>query len=176
MAIALIHPQIDFLDLGAVVDLLRRAGLENLAKVQHGNLRRDIEHYVHVMFDQEDREFGIELHQKMRHLRRFSRRQAGGGLVEQQNFWIAGQAQHDFKLALFAVRKITNLGIFSVEKTGLFEQMKGLVVDVFVGRQEAPHHEFRFAQALDRQKNIVEHGELRDCLLYTSPSPRDGLL
>ena len=127
--------------------------------MQHRNFVGDVEHHVHVVLDQQDRELGIELHQKLGHLGRFARRQAGGGLVEQQDFRIAGEAEHDFELALLAVREIADLDILAVEEVGLFEQMMGLVVDFLVRRQEAPHHEFRRPQALDRQQHIVEHGQ-----------------
>jgi hypothetical protein len=72
--------------------------------VQDGDFIGHVEHHVHVMFDQQDREFGIELHQKVRHLGGLAGRQSGGGLIEQEDFRIAGQAEHDFELALFAVR------------------------------------------------------------------------
>ena len=130
------------------MDLFGRAGLQNFAEMQHGNLRRDVEHHVHVVLDQKDRELGVELHQKLGHLGRFARRQAGGRFVEQQNFRIAGEAEHDLELALLAVRQISHFGVLAVEEVRLFEQMMGLVVDFFVRRQEAPHHEFRATAGL----------------------------
>ena len=123
--------------------------------------RGDVEHHVHVVLDQQDREFRIELHQELGHLGGFARRQAGGRLVKQQDLRIAGEAEHDFELALLAVRQVADFGVLAVEEVRLFEQMMGLVVDVLVRRQEAPHHEFRRPQALDRQQHVVEHGEFR---------------
>src|SRR4029079_19110836 len=93
--------QVDFLDLLAVLDLLRLAGLQNLAVVQHGNGVSKVEHHVHVMLDQEDRELRIEPHQELGHLDRLAGRKSRGGLVEQQDFRIAGKTEHDFELALF---------------------------------------------------------------------------
>ncbi len=106
--------------------------------------------------------FGIELHQELGHLGGFTGGQPGGWLVEQQNLRVAGEPEHDFELALLAVRKIANFDVLAVEESGVFEQFIGLLVDVLVRRQKSPHHEFRAPQALDRQKNIVEHGQFRE--------------
>ena len=76
----------------------------------------DVEHDVHVVFDQQDRELWIELHQELGHLRGFARRKAGGRLVEQQDFRIAGEAEHDLELALLAVRQIADFGILAIEE------------------------------------------------------------
>src|SRR6185437_277739 len=115
-----VSSQINFLHLGAGMDLLRRAGFENFAEMQHRNLRSDVEHNVHVVLDQKNCQLRIELHQELRHLRRFSGGKAGGGFVEQQNFRIAGEAEHDLELALFAVRQIANFGVLAVEEGGVF--------------------------------------------------------
>ena len=100
------------------MDLLRRAGFQNFAEVQNRNLRGDVEHHVHVVLDQEDREIRIELHQELGHLGRFARRQAGGRLVEQKNLRIAGEPQNNLELALLAVRKIANFDVLAVEEAG----------------------------------------------------------
>src|SRR3990172_9136100 len=65
---ALVGSQVDFLHARAFLDLLRRPGLQHFTEMQHRYLIGDVEHYVHVMLDQQDRELGIELHQKARHL------------------------------------------------------------------------------------------------------------
>ena len=65
--------QIDFTHLRAAADLLRRASLQHLAEMQHRNMIRDVEHHVHVVLDQKDREIGIEPPEKRRHLLRLAR-------------------------------------------------------------------------------------------------------
>ena len=90
----------------------------------------DVEHHVHVVLDQEDREIRIELHEELRHLRRLARRQSGRRLVEQQDVRIAGEPEHDLKLALLAVREIADFGVRAIEEAGLLEQSVRLVVNV----------------------------------------------
>ena len=110
----------------------RRAAFQHFAEVQNRNLRGDVEHHVHVVLDQENRDAGIEFHEELGHLGGFARRQAGGRLVEQQDVRIAGKAEHDFELALLAVGEIAHFDILAVEEPHLLEQMISLVVDVAI--------------------------------------------
>ncbi len=143
------------------MDLLRRAGFQNFTEVQDGNFRRHVEHHVHVMLDQQDGEMRIELHQELRHLGGLARRQAGGRFVEQQDFRIAGESEHDLELALLAMRQVAHLGVLAVEEARLLEQLMGLVVHVPIRGHEPPHDELRRAQTLDTEDHVVEHGQLR---------------
>ena len=100
--------------------------------MQNGNLRGDVEHHIHVVFDQKNCEFRIELHQELGHFGGFARRQAGGRFIKKKDLRIAGEAEHDLELPLFAVRQVADLGVLAVEEVRLFEQMMGLVVNIFV--------------------------------------------
>ena len=60
------------------------------------------------------------------------RRQARGRLVEQDQSRRTRERHADLELALLAVRQIADLRILAVEEADLFEQVMGLVVDVFV--------------------------------------------
>src|SRR5499426_323630 len=142
-------PEIDFLHLLAGADLLRRAGLQNLAEMQDRDVIGDVEHDVHVMLDQQDRQVGIEPHEEFCHLLRLARRQAGGRLVQQQDFWITGETENDLELALLAVREIAHLHVHAILKTGLPQKMVGLGIDVAIRGHEAPCHELGRAHALD---------------------------
>src|SRR5262245_39612160 len=142
MAMASVGPQIDFLYAAAFFDALGRSRLKYFAKMQNGNFSSDVEHDVHIVLDQENREFWIELSQKLAHLRRFAGRRAGGWLITQQDFRIAGQPEHNLELALLAVRQISDLGVLAIEEVRLFEQVVCLVVDFLVRGQEAPHDKF----------------------------------
>src|SRR5204863_1058548 len=101
-------PQVDFLDLLAVLDLLGCSGFEDFTEMQHGNRVSKVEHHVHVMLDQEDRELGVELHQELGHFDGFARRQSRGGLVQKQDLGIARKPKHNLQLALLDVGKNAN--------------------------------------------------------------------
>ena len=132
-----------------------------LSKMQNRNLRGDVEHHVHVVLDQKDCEIRIEFHQELSHFRGFARREAGGRFIKKKNLRVAGEAEHDLELPLFAVRQVAHLGVLAIKEVRLLEQMMGLVVDVLVRRQKAPHHEFRRPQPFDRKQHVVENSEFR---------------
>ena len=73
-----------------------------------------VEHHVHVVLDQQDREAGIEPHQEPRHLGDSPDDEPRGRLVEQQDLGIAGETKHDLELALLAVRQVAHLGVLAI--------------------------------------------------------------
>jgi hypothetical protein len=113
------------------------------------------------VLDQQNREAGVEPHEEFRHLGRFSRRETCRRLIQQQNLWVAGEAEHDLELALLPMREVANLGVLAIHEGGAFQQIVRLGIDVAIRGQEAPHHEFRPAQALDRQQHVVENSQPR---------------
>jgi hypothetical protein len=52
----------------AAPDLLGRSSLKHLAEMENEDMLRNIEHYVHIVLDEEKREAGIESHEKLCHL------------------------------------------------------------------------------------------------------------
>ena len=66
--------------------------------------------------------FGSSFIRKLRHLGRLAGRQAGGRFVEQQDFRIAGEPEHDLELALLAVRQVAHLDVLAVEEADILEQ------------------------------------------------------
>src|ERR1700704_76200 len=96
-------PQIDFLYLCAIANSLRRSRLQYLPEMQDRDVVGDVEHHVHVMLDQQDRQIGIEPKKKLCHFSRPSAGQAGGGFVQQQDLRIAGKGENDFELPLLAM-------------------------------------------------------------------------
>ena len=161
MGIAQTDPQIDFLHLRAGADVLGRSAFQHLAEMQHRDLVGDVEHDIHVMLDQQDRQVCDRALGEIRHFRRLAGRQAGGRLVEQQDVRIAGKPDHDLELALLAMRQVAHFNVLAVEEGGAFQEPMRLVVDLAIGRQEPPHHEFRREPAFDRQQHVVEHRQLR---------------
>ena len=77
-----------------------------------------VEHHVHVVLDQQDREIRIEPHEELRHLGRLARGQPGRRLIQQQDLRVAGETEHDLELALLAVREVANLGVLAVHEGG----------------------------------------------------------
>ena len=57
------------------------------------------------------------------------------------------------------MREVAHVGVLAVQERGLPQQRVRLVVDVAIRGQEAPHHELRLAQAVDREQHVVEHRE-----------------
>ena len=121
----------------------------------------DVEHHVHIVLDQQNREARVEPHEEFRHLGRFSRGETCRRLIQQQNLRVACEAQHDLELALLPMREVANLGVLAINEGGAFQQIARLGIDVAIRGQKAPHHEFRRAQALDRQQHVVENGQPR---------------
>src|SRR3954463_106261 len=115
--------QVDFLDLLAVLDLLGRSRFQNFAEVQDGNRVRQVEHHVHVVLDQEDRELAVELHEKLGHFKRLAGGQTCRRLVEKKDARVARKPENDLELALFAVRKKANFGVRAIGEAGLLQQL-----------------------------------------------------
>ena len=95
--------QIKFLDFRVGFDFLRIALLEDGAVVHHRDGFNDPQRHIHVVLDDDVADMGRQRGQDLDQLGALGRRQAGGGLVEQDEARRAGQGQRDFKLALLAV-------------------------------------------------------------------------
>src|SRR5712692_1232955 len=65
-------PQIDFLHLGALADLLGGSRFQDFTEMENRDVIGDVEDDVHVMLDQENRKIAIKSQEKCRHLRRFT--------------------------------------------------------------------------------------------------------
>ena len=71
--------------------------------------------------------------------------------------------------------------IFEIEKVGAQLELdsitlKGLsqeVLDIYIEREEDPHLLFVPFEDIERSEPRDEEKEVENCLLYTSPSPRD---
>src|SRR5688572_3528622 len=140
-------PEVDLLYALAFLDLLAGAGFHKRAEMQHRDARDDIEHHVHVVLDEEDRERGIEALEELGHLARLAGGQAGRRLVEQEQPRIARQAEHHFDLALLAVREVAHLKIALVPETGALQEASCLGLESFVGSERLPHHQLRASYA-----------------------------
>ena len=93
---------------------------DDLAVVQDGDAVGEREGDVHVVLDHQQRDGGIELLEERRHGVGLRRREARGGLVEQQELGRAGQGQGDLELALLAVGEVAHhLGLLVGEAHGL---------------------------------------------------------
>src|SRR6266852_6093922 len=154
-------PQINLPHLLAAADVLGGSSLHHLAEMKHEDMLRNIEHHVHIVLDQENREVGIKSHEKLCHLAGLAGREAGSRFIQQQNLRIAGETEDNFKLALFPMREISHLDILAILKGDPLQKMMGLLVDVAVGAQKPPGNEFRLADAYDRQQHVVQNRQLR---------------
>ena len=103
----------------------------------------DVEYDVHIVLDEEDGEVAIEVGEKSYHLRGLARREAGGRFIQEQDLWVAGEAEDDFELSLLAMRQVANLGVFAVEEPGACQEPVSPVVEIAIGGKEPPHHELR---------------------------------
>ena len=95
--------QIDLLHLRVVLDLLRRALLEQPAVVHHRDIVGDAQRDVEVVLDDDVADMARQRLQDLDEVAALGRRQAGGRLVEQDEARRAGQRQRDLELALLAV-------------------------------------------------------------------------
>src|ERR1700683_2730510 len=94
--------QIDFLDLRTRTDVIGRPAFQYFAEMQNPEIAGEIEHDVHVVLDEKERDFWIELLQELRHLRRLAGREPGRRLRSSQNVRIPGKAEHELRPALSA--------------------------------------------------------------------------
>jgi hypothetical protein len=97
------RPEIELLHLGVVLDLLRRAFLEDPAVVHHRHALRDAQRHVHVVLDDDVADVARQPVQDRHQLRPLGRRQPRRRLVEQDEARRPGQRQRDLQLPLLAV-------------------------------------------------------------------------
>ena len=99
--------EIDRLDLGVVLDLVRRAVLEDAAVVHHRHALGDPQRHVEVVLDDDiaDVADGSDVRIATRS-RRSVGDKPGGRLVEQDEARRAGERQADFELPLLAVAEL----------------------------------------------------------------------
>ena len=109
--------QIDFLNLGAGADALGRPAFQAFRRNAEPIFRSATSNTMSMSCSiNRIAMLAIELLQEPRHLGGLAGRQTGRRLVEQQNVRVAGETEHDFKLALLAVGQIPHLGVLAVEK------------------------------------------------------------
>jgi len=79
--------------------LEERALAEHLSLHQHGDPLREAEHQVHVVFDDEDGDLRGQAVEHLENARGLERRDAGGGLVEQEDLRLQAERDRDLELA-----------------------------------------------------------------------------
>ena len=123
---------------GIPPDRVGRAGRENPAVAQHHNRRRDLEDDVHVMLDEHDRDLLLlpKFMDLVDHPPALFGPHAGGGLVEQQHFWIEHQGKRDIEQLLVAMGQRRRDSIALAGKTQHFHRMVGTVAGL--GEREPP--------------------------------------
>ena len=87
-------------------DRLGRPLGQKLSRHQHRNAVGEIEHEVHVVLDQEDRDIGGESGKRREDVPPFVLGHPGGGFVEQQHARAGREREGDLQEPLLAVRQL----------------------------------------------------------------------
>src|SRR5882724_5141763 len=90
--------------------VLARAVGDHAPVVEPGDMPDDLEADVHVVLDDEHRHRGVQALDEARHHLRLGGGEAGGGLVEEEDAWAAGERERDLELALLAVPEVLHDG------------------------------------------------------------------
>ncbi len=99
-------PQVDRLHLGVVLDLVRRAFLEDAAVVHDGHALDHAQRDVEIVLDEDVADVGGQRPQERDQLAALGRREPGRRLVEEDEARRARERHADLELALLAVRQL----------------------------------------------------------------------
>ena len=150
--------QIDALDVGIVLDLRRRAMLEDGAVVHHRDPVDDAQRHVEVMLDDDEADIARQRVQDLDQLAPLGRRQPGCRLVEQDAARGTCQRHADLELALLAVGELGDqLLADGIEMHRMGEVMGAAQRAVVLAR--AQETEAPAGDAAGRQIEIVEDAE-----------------
>src|SRR5437899_9689873 len=99
----------------------------------------DLEGDVHVVLDHEHRHRGVQALDEARHHLRLGGGKAGGGLVEEEDAWAAGERERDLELALLAVREVLHDGARAIGEADGLEGRARVDVDRKSTRLNSSH-------------------------------------
>ena len=139
-----------------------RAVGDDLAEVQHADPIGEVEHHVHVVLDEEDRQPALarDPPDDVDGRRGVFRRQALRRLVEQQKGGLLRHRHRDLEQTLIAVRQRGRRLVRPVEQAQLAEaRTRSLLARL---HHRAPAHEAKVPRGLelDRDAHVLQHGEL----------------
>ena len=152
---------VDGLDFGIVLDLVGRAVLEQAAIVQDRHPLDDAQRDVEIVLDQHEAHMRRESRQQRHQLAALAGREAGGGLVEQDQARRAGQRHADLELAQLAVRQLRDQPLRQMREAGAFEQVLGRDARGMPGARP-DETEAAAADAAGRQEKIVADREVAE--------------
>src|SRR5690349_25071218 len=95
--------EVDLLHGLVLADGRGRAFGEDLAVVEAGDVIDEPERELHVVLDQDERQLARQRADQLGHGRALGGREAGGGLVEEQQARAPGERERELELALLAV-------------------------------------------------------------------------
>ncbi len=105
-----------------------RVAVGDLAAIfQHHDVIGNLHHHRHVVLDQQDRGAGIvlDVHQQLVERQRFLRIEAGGRLVQAQEFGPGAHRTRDLQPALRSVGQVAGGIVGPIEEIGLFQPVLG---------------------------------------------------
>src|SRR5438309_10173270 len=99
---SIVGPEVDGRDLWVAADLVLAALGEDAPLDENGHAVDQVEGYVHVVLDQQDRRVAGEPADHGRDRRRLRGRESRGRLVKQQHFGRSGESQDELDVTLLA--------------------------------------------------------------------------
>src|SRR5262245_17843063 len=102
----LLLAEIGLAHLGTSLDRLGRARCDDSAVNENGDAISQRKDRFHVVLDQQDRHFALELAQRLDHARALLRPHPGRRLVEQEHAWGRRERHGNLELAVLAVAEL----------------------------------------------------------------------
>jgi hypothetical protein len=93
--------------------------------MEHGDALGEVERHVHVVLDHHDRYVARDSGDEGQHVAALLERQAGEGLVEQQDAWVLGEGHGDLRAAALAVRRLGKGALGEVAEPDPREHLAG---------------------------------------------------
>src|SRR5439155_6811788 len=143
-------------------NFLRRALQQHFALHQHRDAAREAEHQVHVVLDDQDRNFRGPLFQELQDPLGLRRRHARRRLVEQQHPGPQPERDRDLHQALLAVGEVDDGRSQVVGETQRGKQLRGFLYYFFVTPCSAPHARRHAAALGDGERDVVEHWKVAE--------------
>jgi hypothetical protein len=113
---------------------------------------------VQVVFDQHKTHVRRQAAQQRDQFAPFCGRQAGSGLIKQDEAWRTGQRHADLQLALLAVRKVAHQFVFQVVQPHTVQDVVGGQLGRMPGAR-TPEAEAVVAHAAHGQEQVVAHAQ-----------------
>src|SRR5437867_13050863 len=119
---SIVGPEVDGRDLRIAPDLVLAPLGEDSPLEEHRHAVDQVEGYVHIVLDQQDRRVAGKSTNHFRDRGRLGGREPRGGLVEQQHLRRAGEGQDELDLALLAVRELPRHLVGAIGQTPLGQE------------------------------------------------------